>query len=142
MRHGSGRPGTGGGASRARALPARRRRGGVVAAVAALSLAGPGLPAGAQVAAVAGAGSRTCAQMRADIAELPNVRRAYLSWMQGYLSGRNAAREAEGQALVDLADYEAQWAWIAAWCGAHTERSFAEAVSGLFAERAGLTDGP
>ena len=89
----------------------------------------------AQVTAVTGAGSRTCQQMQADIADLPNVRRAYVSWMQGYLSGRNAAREVDGLALVDLSDYEAQWNWIVAWCGARPERSFADAAQALFDER-------
>lgn len=89
----------------------------------------------AQVTAVTGAGSRSCAQMQTDIADLPNVRRAYVSWMQGYLSGRNAARETDGLALVDLSDYEAQWDWIVDWCAANPERPFADAAGALFAER-------
>lgn len=95
------------------------------------------VPLQAQVTAVTGAGSRSCEQMQTDIADLPNVRRAYVSWMQGYLSGRNAAREVEGLALVDLSDYEAQWNWIVDWCGARPERPFAEAAAALFAERVG-----
>jgi len=91
--------------------------------------------ASAQLAAVAGAGSRSCAQMQTDIAELPNVRRAYVSWMQGYLSGRNAARDSAGLALIDLADYEAQWQWLAGWCSEHSARSIADAVNALFVER-------
>ena len=90
----------------------------------------------APVTAVAGAGSRSCAQMRADISDLPNVRRAYVSWMQGYLSGRNAAREARDESLVDLADYEAQWYWLARWCADQPDRAFSEAVAALFDERA------
>lgn len=93
------------------------------------------------MAAVTGAGSRSCAQMQADIADLPNVRRAYVSWMQGYLSGRNAARETRGRALVDLADYEDQWAWITEWCARQPARTFAEATAALFAERAQSADG-
>lgn len=93
--------------------------------------------ADAQVTAVAGAGSRSCAQMQTDIADLPNVRRAYVSWMQGYLSGRNAAREAAGLALVDLADYEAQWDWVAAWCDERPDETFADGVDALFARIAG-----
>jgi hypothetical protein len=100
-----------------------------------LGLCGP-LALQAQVTAVTGAGSRSCEQMQTDIADLPNVRRAYVSWMQGYLSGRNAAREVEGLALVDLSDYEAQWNWIVDWCGARPERSFADAAQALFEERA------
>ena len=88
------------------------------------------------VTAVAGAGSRTCAQMETDIADLPNVRRAYVSWMQGYLSGRNAAREAAQLELVDIADYEAQWEWIVAWCDERPERGFVEAVGAMFDDRA------
>jgi len=101
-----------------------------------LGLCGP-LALQAQVTAVTGAGSRSCEQMQTDIADLPNVRRAYVSWMQGYLSGRNAAREVEGLALVDLSDYEAQWNWIVDWCGVHSEQPFADAADALFAERVG-----
>ena len=90
----------------------------------------------APVTAVAGAGSRSCAQMQADIRDLPNVRRAYVSWMQGYLSGRNGAREARGDSLVDLADYEAQWEWLVQWCADRADRAFGEAVAALFEERA------
>lgn len=90
-------------------------------------------PAAAQVSAVAGAGSRSCAQMQGDIADLPNVRRAYVSWMQGYLSGRNAAREAAGRTLVDVADFEAQWDWLVERCGSEPNESFADAVDALFA---------
>ena len=90
----------------------------------------------AQVPAIAGAGSRTCAQMDVDISDLPNVRRAYVSWMQGYLSGRNAAREVAGQSLVDLADFEAQWEWIVEWCGSRPQSAFAEGVDALFAKLA------
>lgn len=88
--------------------------------------------AGAQVSAIAGAGSRSCAQMRSDIADLPNVRRAYVSWMQGYLSARNGAREASGLALVDVADFESQWTWIVARCTDAPEETFADAVEALF----------
>ncbi len=93
------------------------------------------------VTAVAGAGSRTCAQMETDIADLPNVRRAYVSWMQGYLSGRNAAREVAGLALVDIADYEAQWEWLTGWCASNPDRAFADALAELFRERAANADG-
>ena len=93
------------------------------------------------VTAVAGAGSRTCAQMQTDIADLPNVRRAYVSWMQGYLSGRNAAREIAGLPLVDIADYEAQWEWLTGWCAGNPERAFADALAELFRERAARADG-
>ncbi|NNC65450.1 MAG: hypothetical protein HKN84_11740 [Gammaproteobacteria bacterium] len=110
------------------------RLGGSLALV--LGLCGP-LAVQAQVTAVTGAGSRSCQQMQADIADLPNVRRAYVSWMQGYLSGRNAAREVDGLALVDLSDYEAQWDWIVDWCGANPESQFADAAGALFAERVG-----
>ena len=99
-----------------------------------LGLCAP-LIADAQVTAVAGAGSRSCAQMQTDIADLPNTRRAYVSWMQGYLSGRNAARDADGLTMVDLSDYEAQWDWIVEWCGVNPERPFADAADALFAER-------
>jgi len=95
-------------------------------------------PSSAQdvVTAIAGAGSRSCGQMQMDVADLPNVRRAYVSWMQGYLSARNAAREIDGRALVDIADYEAQWTWIVDWCAARPDESFGDAVGALFAERA------
>jgi hypothetical protein len=95
----------------------------------------------APVTAVAGAGSRSCAQMRMDIADLPNVRRAYVSWMQGYLSGRNAARESAGLGLIDIADYEAQWAWLETWCGSNPERAFVDALAALFAERVASAGG-
>lgn len=108
------------------------RLGGALAAI--LALSGP-LTLDAQVTAVTGAGSRSCEQMQADIADLPNVRRAYVSWMQGYLSGRNAARETAGLALVDLSDYEAQWDWIAGWCVTNPQRSFADAAQALFDAR-------
>ena len=88
-----------------------------------------------EVTAVAGAGSRTCVQLTADITDLPNTRRAYVSWMQGYLSGRNAARESAGQSLIDLADYEAQWDWLTTWCEPRPDAIFAEAVAALFAAR-------
>ena len=93
------------------------------------------------VTAVAGAGSRTCAQMETDIADLPNVRRAYVSWMQGYLSGRNAAREAAELALVDIADYEAQWSWLTGWCASNPQRAFVDALAALFEERAASVGG-
>lgn len=93
------------------------------------------------VTAVAGAGSRSCAQMQMDISDLPNVRRAYVSWMQGYLSGRNAAREAAGLELIDIADYEAQWAWLADWCASNPDQAFADALAELFRERAAGVDG-
>ena len=95
-------------------------------------------PATAQVTAVAGAGSRSCSQMKTDVTDLPNTRRAYVSWMQGYLSGRNAVREANELSLVDLADYEAQWDWIVGWCSERPDGSFAEAVGALFSARAAL----
>lgn len=92
--------------------------------------------ADAQVTAVAGAGSRSCAQMHTDITDLPNVRRAYVSWMQGYLSGRNAAREAAGRELIDVADFEAQWEWLAAWCSERPDATFADGLDALFASLA------
>jgi hypothetical protein len=101
-----------------------------------LGLSGLSRPAESQVTAVAGAGSRSCTQMQTDISDLPNTRRAYVSWMQGYLSGRNVAREAAGRALIDLADYEAQWDWIVSWCGERPDGTFAEAVGALFDARA------
>jgi len=100
-----------------------------------LVLAAQSLPLDAQVTAVVGAGSRSCMQMRTDITDLPNTRRAYVSWMQGYLSGRNAAREASGRSLVDLADYEVQWDWVAGWCADRPESSFAGGVEALFSAR-------
>lgn len=104
-------------------------------------LCGIAVLAEAQVNAVTGAGSRTCEQLQADVAELPNTRRAYVSWMQGYLSGRNAAREAVQLGLVDLADYDAQWDWVVVWCGGHPASTFAQAAGALFAERvAALND--
>jgi len=109
-----------------------------------LLLAALGVPATVAqetVTAVAGAGSRTCAQMQTDIADLPNVRRAYVSWMQGYLSGRNAAREVAGLTLVDIADYEAQWEWLTGWCASNPQRAFADALAELFRERATQADG-
>jgi hypothetical protein len=106
-----------------------------------LIASGPSL-AQTPVTAVAGAGSRSCEQMRADIADLPNTRRAYVSWMQGSLSGRNAAREAAGQTLVDIADYEAQWDWIVGWCADRPERLFAEAVGALFDDRTAESAAP
>jgi hypothetical protein len=75
--------------------------------------------------------------MQADVTELPNVRRAYVSWMQGFLSGRNAAREADGLALIDLADYEGQWEWLVTWCSERPDGTLAEAVNALFGERTG-----
>lgn len=117
-----------------RAATRRIARSATIFALAAWLIGGT-VPATAQVGAVAGAGSRSCAQAQADIADLPNLRRAYVSWMQGYLSGRNAAREAEGLALVDLDDYEAQWAWLSSWCGERPSSSFAQAVDALFDER-------
>ena len=74
--------------------------------------------------------------MQTDVGDLPNVRRAYVSWMQGYLSGRNAAREARGEALIDLSDYETQWDWGVRWCAERPENAFSEAVGALFEERA------
>ena len=103
-----------------------------------LGISGLGSPAAAQVTAVAGAGSRSCTQMQADVTDLPNTRRAYVSWMQGYLSGRNAAREASGLALIDLADYQAQWDWIVSWCSQRPESAFAEAVGALFGDRSSM----
>ena len=77
--------------------------------------------------------------MQTDIADLPNTRRAYVSWMQGYLSARNNAREVDGLALVDLADYEMQWDWLIGWCNNNPDNTFAEAAESLFGERvAGL----
>jgi len=92
------------------------------------------------VTAVAGAGSRSCAQMQMDVADLPNVRRAYVSWMQGYLSARNVARELDGDVLVDIADYEAQWAWLVDWCNERPDETFADAVGALFDARAAATE--
>jgi len=106
-----------------------------------LSLGSLVVPAEAQITAVAGAGSRSCAQMQTDVTDLPNTRRAYVSWMQGYLSGRNAARDAGGLALINLADYEAQWDWVVSWCSERPDDVFAEAVGALFAARTRLADG-
>ncbi len=106
-----------------------------------LGLSVAGSPAAAQVTAVAGAGSRSCAQMQTDVTDLPNTRRAYVSWMQGYLSGRNAAREAHELALIDLADYEAQWDWVVDWCSERPAGAFAEAVGTLFSARVALAAG-
>jgi hypothetical protein len=117
-----------------RAATRRIARSATIFALAAWLISGT-VPATAQVGAVAGAGSRSCEQVQADIADLPNLRRAYVSWMQGYLSGRNAAREAEALALVDLDDYEAQWAWLSSWCAERPSSSFAQAVDALFDER-------
>lgn len=86
----------------------------------------------AQVGAVTGAGARTCAQMSADIAELPNVRRSYVAWMQGFLSAMNMARERRKLPLIDLAGYELQWQRLTAWCADRPDSTFGEASAALF----------
>ena len=101
-------------------------------AVLAAAAAAAATAAHAQVGAVAGAGARTCMQMSADIAELPNVRRSYVAWMQGFLSAMNASRERRELPLVDLADYEVQWQWLENWCAGHPDNTFASASAALF----------
>jgi hypothetical protein len=86
----------------------------------------------AQRNAVAGAGSQTCAQMATDIRELPNVARGYISWMQGYMSGVNAARQAQGLSLANLSDYENQWVELRKWCQAHPSARVWQGVDELY----------
>jgi hypothetical protein len=93
-------------------------------------------PAGAEVAAVAGAGARTCAEMQSDIAELPNVGRSYIAWMQGFLSAMNRAREARREPPIDLGDYEAEWRRVSGWCATRPEETVAAAAEAVFEELA------
>jgi hypothetical protein len=114
-------------------------RAGVTAGVmiAALMLdAGRELRAEAPKGAIAGLGATTCGQFNADVKLNPGVRKDYLAWAQGYMSGIRVGRPPGVDEGLDLNPPTFalinQLQFLEDHCARNESADFADAVEALY----------
>jgi len=111
--------------------------------VAGALLAGAGaapvaIPAAAETSQVkiVGIGATDCGQFARDATTHPPSQRAYLAWMQGYMSGIMIGRPQGSDENIDLTPkafpLAQQTMFIRDYCLASPSASFAEAVEALY----------
>lgn len=86
---------------------------------------------------VFGVGTASCthfSQARATVNEV-----AYMSWVQGWLSGINAARKLQGQSIIDLdaMSFNAMQDFVRSYCGSHPKATVLDAGLGLLGQITG-----
>ena len=92
-------------------------------------------PVHADVSAITGAGALQCGEFLADLervggeAEIVNM-----SWMQGYLTGKNIARGAAGLPFLDLTGPEGQFRYVKNYCEENPLKIVAFGVENLWQE--------
>jgi hypothetical protein len=83
----------------------------------------------------AGLGNLSCREMLARVLEEPAALSVvYFSWSQGFLTGINEGRMANGVEPVDLGDGAGQWQWLQDHCRQNPTLQVREAALGLVLE--------
>lgn len=98
--------------------------------------AGRGLRAEGPKAKIVGLGAATCQQFNDDVKSNPSVRRDYLAWAQGFMSGILLSRPPGIDAGLDLnpATFGLinQLHFLEDHCATHTSSDFSDAVEALY----------
>lgn len=85
---------------------------------------------------IVGIGAATCARFVAETASDSDAEKAYLAWMQGYMSGIMVGRPAGVDEGIDLAPAKfplaAQAQFIRAFCSRQPQNDFADGVQELY----------
>jgi hypothetical protein len=91
---------------------------------------------GAPTAKIVGLGASTCRQFNGDIAANPPVRRDYLAWAQGFMSGTILSRPPGVDEGLDLNpvtfDLIAQLNFLEDHCARNDAVDFSDAVEALY----------
>lgn len=94
------------------------------------------IPAEAPKANIVGLGATTCRQFNADVKSNPGVRRDYLAWAQGYMSGIRVSRPPGVDEGLDLNpatfDLINQLQFLEDQCARNEPADFADAVEALY----------
>jgi len=98
--------------------------------------AGRELRAEAPRARIVGLGAATCQQFRDDVRSNPLVRRDYLAWAQGFMSGILLGRPPGTDEGLDLNPVTfgliSQLQFLEDHCATHTSLDFSDAVEALY----------
>lgn len=98
--------------------------------------AGQGLQAEVRKATIVGLGAATCQQFSDDVKSNPNVRRDYLAWVQGYMSGILVGRPPgidEGLQLnPPIFGLVHQLRFLEEQCAQNTSQDFSDTVEALY----------
>jgi hypothetical protein len=71
----------------------------------------------ASAQSIAGVGALSCGEMLSRLSQEPAALSVvYSSWSQGFLTGINEGRMANGVETVDLSDSAGQWSWLQNHC--------------------------
>jgi len=96
----------------------------------------PELRAEAPKAKIVGLGAATCQQFNDDVKSNPLVRRDYLAWAQGFMSGVLLSRPPGVDEGLDLSpatfDLINQLHFLETFCAQNTSADFADAVEALY----------
>jgi hypothetical protein len=94
------------------------------------------LRAEAPKAKIVGLGATTCEQFNADVKSKPGVRRDYLAWAQGYMSGILVGRPPSVDQGLDLNpaafDLVSQLQFLEDHCARNNSADFSDAVEALY----------
>lgn len=101
-----------------------------------LSCNAPAAEEGARTAQIVGLGAATCRQFTADAAADPQVRRDYLAWAQGFMSGIILSRPPGVDAGLDLNPptfgLMSQLRFLEDHCARNETADFSSAVEALY----------
>ncbi|MBA7471892.1 hypothetical protein ES707_07204 [subsurface metagenome] len=90
----------------------------------------------AQTARIVGLGATTCRGFNEDVKSNPTIRRDYLAWTQGFMSGILLGRPPGTDEALDLApssfDLNQQLRFLEEYCASHDREDFADAVTALY----------
>ena len=105
--------------------------------VAVFAVSAPGsLRAQAQTAKIVGLGATTCQRFSDDVKANPAVRRDYLAWAQGFMSGIISSRPPGVDEGLDLApvsfDLIKQLHYLEDYCARNVSLDFSDAVAALY----------
>ncbi|MBR2120128.1 MAG: hypothetical protein IJ935_16070 [Afipia sp.] len=105
--------------------------------VAVFAVSAPGsLRAQAQTAKIVGLGATTCQRFSDDVKANPAVRRDYLAWAQGFMSGILSSRPPGIDEGLDLApvsfDLIKQLHFLEDYCARNVSLDFSDAVAALY----------
>lgn len=90
----------------------------------------------AQTARIVGLGATTCRGFNEDVKSNANIRRDYLAWTQGFMSGILLGRPPGTDETLNLApptfDLVQQLRFLEDYCASHDREDFADAVTALY----------
>ena len=90
----------------------------------------------AQTRKIVGLGAATCPHFNADVATTPAIRRDYLAWAQGYMSGILLGRPAGVDDGLDLSppgfSLLNQLKFLEDYCAGNASMDFSDAVEALY----------